>query len=102
MIYLFIYGTLKRNESNNTVLTFQDAEFITECATKENHTIYYGMYPELLKGGDTTVTGELWSIPKENLKAIDRFEGAPHLYERKYILIQDRPEEIWTYYYKGN
>jgi gamma-glutamylcyclotransferase (GGCT)/AIG2-like uncharacterized protein YtfP len=100
MLY-FIYGTLKRDFSNNYVLEGDNAVFIKEVKTKHKYPLYidYMNYPCLInfKGKGNIIKGELWDIPKDKVHNIDYFEGVPELYYSDNIEI-DGYDNVLVYY----
>jgi gamma-glutamylcyclotransferase (GGCT)/AIG2-like uncharacterized protein YtfP len=85
---IFVYGTLRRGQSNHAELGH--ARFLREVATAPRYELVdLGEYPALLEGGSTAVQGELYEIDEELLAHLDEFEGVPALYQRKSIALQD-------------
>lgn len=91
---LFVYGTLKRGFSRNSVL--KDAEFLGNAKLYFNYfrMIDCGFFPALVKVDPRfsrkryEISGELYRITPEILVETDIIEGYPSLY--------DRTEEIVT------
>lgn len=54
--------------------------------------------------GPSVVHGVLWDITKDDLDALDRFEGYPDYYERKTVLVEHQGvlKEALVYYMTGN
>ena len=50
-------------------------------------------------GADTAVPGALWRLDHVDLRSLDRYEGAPHLYERRLLEVdtESGPLEAITY-----
>lgn len=65
---LFIYGTLKRGESNNRIL---DGEYLYD-AILPGCLIDLGCVPGMLPHETSRVLGEVWDV--ENVGRLDRFE----------------------------
>lgn len=85
---LFVYGTLQRGGRFHSGMTQAKAEFLTEASqtSKEFVMLNLSAYPALKEtpiGEGTYITGELYSVPTEGLKIIDRIEGYPDYYSRK-------------------
>lgn len=59
---LFTYGTLKTNQRNNGVL--RNSQKLGEFKTEPKYTMYNisGLYPAVVEGGTTPITGELYNI----------------------------------------
>lgn len=90
---LFFYGTLKRGRSNHGFL--KDCEFLGEAYTSKDYTLIVSGLPFLIEREGEGCKGELYEVPPEALKYIDRLEGHPDFYERKPIKaynIDDRQE----------
>jgi gamma-glutamylcyclotransferase (GGCT)/AIG2-like uncharacterized protein YtfP len=80
-VKVFVYGSLLSGESNHRQL--RGARMLTVRRTEPRYTLVsLGPYPALLLGGTTSVTGEVYDVDDELLRALDRFEGAPSLYRR--------------------
>ena len=83
---IFVYGTLRRGESNQHQL--RAARFVSYASTAACYELVdMGHYPALLEGGHDTVRGELYEVPASWLGHLDAFEEVPTLYERKPIEI---------------
>ncbi|MBW7894517.1 MAG: gamma-glutamylcyclotransferase [Opitutaceae bacterium] len=84
MPLVFVYGTLKRGGSNHAHLLGQ--HFLGPARTQPGYTLYQpadypGMVPETADRNG--VTGELWQVDDQCLRALDRLEGlAEALYAR--------------------
>jgi gamma-glutamylcyclotransferase (GGCT)/AIG2-like uncharacterized protein YtfP len=101
--YVFVYGTLRRNEHNQRLL--QDAELVAQQAWTKGELFDTGLGYPALKGSNTgTVFGELYRVSDEQLRLLDQLEdyrdGAQdNLYERPIQAIyHDRGEtEAFVY-----
>jgi len=92
---LFVYGTLKKGYSRNSVL--EESKFIGEHITKPNFTMVdLGFFPGLLEIGNTSITGELYEVSDEILEYCDKIEGHPTFYFRKKILLKNN-QIVWSY-----
>lgn len=84
MPLVFVYGTLKRGDTNHHHLAGQ--VFLGEVRTVAGYTLYQPAdYPGMVRSANapTGVTGELWEVTPECLRDLDRLEGvAEGLYER--------------------
>lgn len=77
MTNIFVYGTLKKGECREHVLSGQTLLTLTQTAPL--YTLYnLGSYPGLVEGGDTEVPGELWAIDDECLERLDEIEGVSY------------------------
>lgn len=87
---LFTYGTLMKGERNEFLL--DDAKYIGRVVTTPNYKLFRidgnFVFPALIDGGNTAIKGELYEVPMSALAGMDRMEGHPHLYCRKYIDIE--------------
>ena len=94
----FVYGTLKRKESNHGLLT--DAKFIGRAKTADSNYFmcHNGSYPYVCNG-DSRVVGELFEIDDNQLKRMDYLEGVPTHYERfeREFLCNGKKETAYVY-----
>jgi len=85
---LFVYGTLKRSAPNHHVLARAGARFERHATTEPAYDLVdLGPYPAMLDGGPLAVHGEVWAV--DDVAALDRFEGAPDLYRRTAVRLDD-------------
>jgi gamma-glutamylcyclotransferase (GGCT)/AIG2-like uncharacterized protein YtfP len=91
---IFVYGTLRRGGSANTLLR---GERLLRRASLpgELHDVE-GRYPALLLEGDDRVEGELWSSSPALLTRLDEYEGVGAGLFRRALTRLDG-EEIWVY-----
>lgn len=90
---LFVYGTLKRGQTNHSQL--QCALWQGE-ATLEGACLFdLGPFPMAI-AGEGQIQGELYALPSKALAAIDAFEGVPRLYERHRRPLSDG-RQAWVY-----
>lgn len=86
---VFVYGTLKRGQSNHALLARQT--FLGEARTGPGVTLYsLGEFPGMVRDPYDTagVVGEIWSVDANCLARLDEFEGVPEgLYERVRIAL---------------
>jgi len=95
---VFVYGTLLRGEVNHGLLG--GAELLGAHRTEPRFTLYrLGAYPGLATGGATAVCGEVYRVTAAGLRALDRLEDYPRLYDR--ILIPTPYGRAWVYCYRG-
>jgi gamma-glutamylcyclotransferase (GGCT)/AIG2-like uncharacterized protein YtfP len=86
LMLIFVYGTLRRGESNHAELG--PARYLEDAWTSASYELVdLGHYPALLEGGDDAVRGELYEVPESWVARLDVFEDVPSLYERKQIEI---------------
>ncbi len=82
-VSLITYGTPMRGEHNHHLI--RSAHSITPCTIVG--TLYdtgFG-FPAFTQDGDTAVQAEFVRIPRSKWDAVDRLEGYPDLYTRKFI-----------------
>lgn len=93
---VFVYGTLRKNESNHFYL--DDAEFIGNFTTPPNFALFdLGRYPAIIEGKQSIV-GEVYAINDDILEQLDRLEDIPIEYRRESI---NTPFGLaWAYLYQ--
>lgn len=91
--FLFVYGSLKRGQSNHARL--QGARWEGEATLVGACLFDLGPFP-MAVAGEGEIQGELYALPSEDLAAIDAFEGAPRLYERHWRPLADG-RQAWVY-----
>ena len=92
---LFVYGTLKKGFSRNTIL--KDSLFIGEVMTKPLFTLIdLTYYPGVLECGNTSIHGELYEVTDETLQYCDVIEGHPNFYKRIEIELNNNAT-AWCY-----
>jgi len=97
---LFVYGTLKKNESNHRLL--KDEKYLGICKTQDKYNLVFDRLPFLSEYPQTEqIEGELYEVNDVKLKELDIFEGHPFLYERKIIkvLFDNNVIECYCYIY---
>lgn len=94
MAFIFTYGTLRRGERNHVRLgprAIYQGNFNT---VSKYRTVLMQFEPKYMpipimlddpKG--EIFNGEVWWIPNYQKYSLDKFEGAPYLYQRKPILL---------------
>jgi gamma-glutamylcyclotransferase (GGCT)/AIG2-like uncharacterized protein YtfP len=104
MFKLFVYGSLKRGKSAFGFLERHQAVFLKEAVTAPKYHIYQiSWFPGMVideteecpSGG---VHGEVFEVSEECLKHLDQYEGAPDLFRREEITLEDGDKAI-TYIY---
>lgn len=94
---VFVYGTLRRGQSNNRLLT--DAQFISDYITGPDYTMHHnGFFPSVITGGKTRIVGEVWEVTDRIMSSLDELEGYPFLYNR--TRIETPWGKAWMYYRK--
>jgi len=110
---VFVYGTLKRGQSNHGLLA--GAEYHGEGATADTFGFYAGpdvspaekklpeipfAYEQPAEGDEAiSVQGEVWEVDNATLAALDRLEGHPDWYERRQIPVTLGNENKIAYIY---
>jgi len=95
---LFTYGTLTGDH-----YTMGNATFLGKSTTvKEYHKGQNNWYPYLLEKSQLStaiISGNLWEIPEEDFGEIDRYEGAPDLFDKKLIEVKNGDIVVQAYCY---
>jgi len=86
-IDVFVYGTLMKGFGNHFFL--QHDVFLGYGETKPEYTFYnLGHFPALVKGGSTSVRGEIYEVHPQTIEWLDKLEGvAEGLYKRVEITL---------------
>lgn len=92
-IYVFVYGTLKKNEPNNHVISDTKTgchEFISSAKTIPKYTLVVGTKFNIpfcleIKNKGNQIVGEVYKIDSKKLEVLDELEGYPKFYTRKLI-----------------
>jgi gamma-glutamylcyclotransferase (GGCT)/AIG2-like uncharacterized protein YtfP len=93
---LFVYGSLKRGMANHPQL--QQAGWVG-CARLEGLALYdLGPFPMAIACSEPgiAIEGELYQVNAALLEQLDRFEGAPRLYQRELYRLSSG-EAVWVY-----
>ena len=93
---VFVYGSLKRGMANHGEL-HGAAEL--GSARLEGLTLYdLGPFPMAIPSSEPgcAIEGELYQVEPDQLAHLDRFEGAPRLYQRQRHQLSDG-SEAWVY-----
>ena len=92
---VFVYGSLKHGFGNHRVLG--SAEFIGPYVTPSCYTMRsMGAFPFVEKSGDTPISGEIYEVDEDGLRALDCLEGHPTFYKREKI--DTDYGEAWIYF----
>ena len=110
---VFVYGSLKRGEYNNPVLTESRGLYCGDATTSNRYLLFGGVFPKLAAYHDMSkaqarqhksykghVAGELWRVSAEGLAALDRLEGCPQHYRRETIEVSTSSgmRQPWAYF----
>ena len=93
---LFVYGSLKRSMANHAQL--QQAAWVG-CARLEGLALYdLGPFPMAIACSEpgSEIEGELYQVNAALLEQLDRFEGAPRLYQRELRRLNSG-QAVWVY-----
>ena len=85
---VFVYGTLKRNNSNNYLL--KTARFACEAFSRDKYVLYSGGYPLAVHESRNEreelalpIIGEIYEgVDRTTLQRLDGLEGHPNFYQR--------------------
>lgn len=93
---LFVYGTLRKGESNQGFL--ESAQFLGRHETLPKYALYdLGAYPAVIEG-HSSITGEVYLIDDDTLARVDALEEVPIEYRREQI---ETPFGLaWIYLYQ--
>ncbi len=94
---VFVYGSLRRGMAQHHLIT--GAPFLGYGSTADTFTLYdSGDWPAAITTGVTAIYGELYALSTQKLAAIDAYEGHPHFFCRKRVMLADRQiTSIWIY-----
>ncbi|KAI6201240.1 Gamma-glutamylcyclotransferase family protein [Aphelenchoides besseyi] len=107
--YVFVYGTLKKGEPNELVMADGEggrSKFVGFAETFRPFPLIVSTQfniPFLLKdpGKGKKITGEVYIVNEEKLKALDELENHPHFYVRdlETVVLSETGEtkEVWIY-----
>jgi gamma-glutamylaminecyclotransferase len=85
---VFVYGTLMRGERHHDTLA--GAEFLGPGRTLPRYElVQIDYYPAMLRGGTSSVIGELYAVDGETLRRLDALEEVPTYYLRESIDLAD-------------
>ena len=88
-MYIFVYGSLMKGESNYSFLSDRSSEYVKKAVTKRGFTLYdLGDFPGMVRGGTGSVIGEIHKVSAFTRKRLDQLEGHPQLYRRHIIKLQ--------------
>ena len=87
--HLFVYGSLMRGMGANHFLAHADFKGATTTASVYT-LVMYGAFPGLTQG-IRSIEGEVYAVSEQGLAMLDKYEGVPHLYIRKRVLLNARP-----------
>lgn len=82
---LFIYGTLKRGHSNESVMERIGAQYEGEASVNGAALLTTEYFPGMVPQPESSVIGQSWLVDEEGLSVLDYFEGVPHLFYREEV-----------------
>ena len=93
---VFVYGTLMRGMANHRQLAGLACQGTAELAGFALYDL--GPFPMAIASGDPQqrLHGELYAVAPAQLQTLDRFEGAPRLYQRQRHRLADG-RNVWLY-----
>lgn len=93
---VFVYGSLKRGMANHGQLG--GARWLGQARLRGLALYDLGPFPMAVASNavDAWVHGEVHEVDATQLAALDRFEGAPRLYERERWRLEDG-RAVWVY-----
>ena len=92
---LFVYGTLRRGQGNDSLLRYGGSKFLEEVWVYE-HAMFGS--PLCVKPAEPTdrVRGEIWEVPTWLLlRSVDQLEYHPYAWKRTWI--PNQHNGIWIY-----
>jgi len=97
MTRLFCYGTLMTGQRRNFYLTRDGAQCLGTARTAPRYVLYHPLmadYPCMVEDErrGVAVEGELWDVPDKYVESLDAVEGAPTLFQRRFITLEDGQE----------
>lgn len=87
---VFVYGSLLRGMYNNErLLQGPGAKFVSSACTQPGFTmVSLGGFPGVVRGGTTSVRGEVYEVDVDTLAKLDMLEGHPNMYRRETELVE--------------
>jgi gamma-glutamylcyclotransferase (GGCT)/AIG2-like uncharacterized protein YtfP len=90
---LFVYGSLKRGQRSHHLL--QGLPWLGQAWLPGACLHDLGPFPMAVLG-EGRIQGELYGVGETDLAALDRYEGAPRLYQRHWLSLEDG-RSAWVY-----
>jgi gamma-glutamylcyclotransferase (GGCT)/AIG2-like uncharacterized protein YtfP len=93
---VFVYGTLRSGQANHHHLA--GCRFCGEARLPSLALYNLGPFPMAIPSNNPAaiLQGELYAVSGAKLEELDRFEGAPRLYERQLHRLSD-DRAVWVY-----
>ena len=99
MNYVFVYGTLMKNERNHYLL--ENSNYIGQGYINNYFMFKVSTYPGI-QNGNGTVVGEVYEVNKETEKLLDELEEIGYLYDKvleKVYLDEKTQVDAYVYVY---
>ena len=80
MNYVFVYGTLMKNERNHHLIN--DKDFVNEAKLENYYMFNLGTYPGIFIGNGV-ILGEVYNVNDDTLKRLDYLEEEGTLYKAR-------------------
>src|ERR1700730_9799063 len=101
MVRLFLYGTLMTGQRRNFYLTRDEAQCLGTARTAPRYALFRPLltdYPCMVEDEKrgVAVEGELWEVSEQCLESLDAVEGAPTLFQRRFVTLEDG-EQVQAY-----
>lgn len=97
---LFVYGTLKRGQTNHRLIRNQ--KFVRKAGTLPKYRLYdLGPYPALVRDLENglSVRGEIWDVAPDAFGELDKLEDVPAQYVREPIEVLGIDDVVEAYIY---
>jgi gamma-glutamylcyclotransferase (GGCT)/AIG2-like uncharacterized protein YtfP len=100
---IFVYGTLRRNQTAYHLMEDANAEYLGEARTTNDY-ILYNVYdfPGMIKSHSLRlngVRGELFEVDENNMRKINRYECVEsNLFKRDVVELVDGTQAIAYFY----
>jgi len=97
--YVFVYGTLKRGQSNHSLL--ERAEYLMEATTCDKFRMFHVGFPVMMadvKDGRPVgrVRGEVYKVNESQLRRLDNLESEGQMYKRLPIHVTTKQDRLLT------
>jgi len=82
-VRVFVYGTLKRGQSNHGLL-INDKYIGADSITMKGRMVDLGAFPGVIRNqrDEATIRGEVYEVDDDTLNGLDYLEGHPTFYRR--------------------
>lgn len=94
MAKVFVYGTLRKNNSAHQLIKQAPGLFVKEVRTAPKYHLYdVGSFPGMIEDASMPgkgILGEVWQIPEAAFKSLDRYECVnTGLFRRAEVELED-------------